>query len=76
MGKFYDKDWLEIVGGTYGYRPTDDGEMIEQLLEGLNANEGNCPCIPRPSHNPSTICPCKVMRKTGNCHCGLFQKMG
>lgn len=54
-----------------------DRDMEPHIVEGLKRKPcptgGNyCPCMLQDS--PDTLCPCKAMKETGHCHCGLFVK--
>lgn len=68
----FDRYWLDNTAKTYGYEIRDDAD-IAILLEGITANNGGCPCVPKFAQNENTQCPCKPMRERGRCHCGLFK---
>jgi ferredoxin-thioredoxin reductase catalytic subunit len=70
----YDIDWANKTAKELGTElNTVKSENIGLLLGGLNKKEGGCPCVPTFAQTEDTKCPCKDMRDTGICHCGLFK---
>lgn len=51
-----------------------DAEIVKQVKEALNKNDGYCPC--KIEHIAENECMCADFRKqlSGECHCGLFIK--
>jgi ferredoxin-thioredoxin reductase catalytic subunit len=52
-------------------------EVESFVIEGLKQNkekynEYYCPCLLMKTED--TICPCKDLRESNICHCGLYQK--
>ncbi len=59
----------------YNLKVTDNEErqntVVYKLLHNtLEFGFPFCPC--QSQHNADTICPCKFIRDTGACRCGLF----
>lgn len=59
----------------YHLKVTDDMERRNNVLYKLMHNVYEygipyCPC--QATHNGDTVCPCKFIRDTGACRCGLF----
>jgi len=61
---------LSSFGSTMKYKLNPDTKVVEQVRQGLKATGGYCPCMVEKT--PDTKCPCKTMRETGECHCGLY----
>ena len=58
---------------------SDDKQRVEQVLEGLKAKDGFCPC--KVGKKPENKCMCEEFRNQikdenyyGPCHCGLYVK--
>lgn len=49
-------------------------EIVREVREALDANDGYCPC--KIIQTPDTKCMCKEFREMeeGECHCGLYVK--
>jgi ferredoxin-thioredoxin reductase catalytic subunit len=67
-------NWYEKYAEKVGV-PVNHGEIADVVLEGLERNltlygARYCPC--RVDRTRDTICPCREMRETKHCHCGLF----
>ena len=54
----------------------EDKEIVSAIREGLKKNDGYCPC--RIERTPETKCMCEEFRnqEEGECHCGLYVKVG
>ena len=53
-----------------------DAELVKSIREGLQANDGYCPCAI--TKTPETKCICKDFIEnveSGPCHCGLYEKV-
>jgi ferredoxin-thioredoxin reductase catalytic subunit len=61
---------------NYKIKVSEDKEVVEAIKEGLKKNDGYCPC--RIERTPETKCMCKEFREQteGECHCGLYVKVG
>lgn len=61
---------------NYKIKVNEDKEVVEAIKEGLKKNGGYCPC--RIERTPETKCMCKEFREQteGECHCGLYVKVG
>ena len=79
------EDYVQRITERYGWKLTDDQEMLENLVVGLQTNFNrlgyyNCPC--RDTHSDAKadrdiICPCVYAREAdveeyGYCYCALF----
>lgn len=55
---------------------SDDLELVKEIRERLKENDGYCPC--KIERTEDTKCMCKEFRETkhGECHCGLYIKVG
>jgi len=67
-------EWFEQVAQKY--HMSIDNDAADSVLKGLEFNKIEhgtryCPC--RIKRIKDNICPCKEMRKTRVCHCGLFK---
>jgi ferredoxin-thioredoxin reductase catalytic subunit len=62
----YTIKWAEAIAKKYGVNVCDTS-----VLDGLNKY---CPCVPKYLHDADHTCPCKTMRDTKECHCGLFRR--
>lgn len=53
-------------------------EIVEIVRQGLQENDGYCPCIYQSKGKPEYKCPCEDFRRNvivGQlCHCGLYIK--
>ena len=49
-----------------------DQKIVNLIIKGLEKKGGYCPCLIE--KNEDTICPCKDVRETYECRCGLFIK--
>ena len=51
-----------------------DKQIVDEILDALDKNNGYCPC--KLEKNNDTKCMCKEFReqKEGCCHCGLYIK--
>lgn len=60
----------------YKIKVSEDKEVVKAIKEGLKKNDGYCPC--RIERTPETKCMCKEFREQteGECHCGLYVKVG
>lgn len=47
-----------------------DAEMARLVLARIRENDGYCPC--RVERTADTKCPCKPLRESGECICGLY----
>ena len=57
-----------------------NGNKLRGISKALLRSGGICPCA-HDEWNESTpiedkCCPCKTFRDTGDCHCGLYVKLG
>lgn len=52
---------------------TEDQELKAEILLGLEANDGNCPCMIKPVKCPCGTVDLKRIEKNKSCHCGLFE---
>ena len=61
---------------NYKIKVSEDKAVVEAIKEGLKKNGGYCPC--RIERTPETKCMCKEFREQteGECHCGLYVKVG
>jgi ferredoxin-thioredoxin reductase catalytic subunit len=61
---------------NYKIKVSEDKEVVEAIKEGLKKNGGYCPC--RIERTSETKCMCKEFREQteGECHCGLYVKVG
>lgn len=61
---------------NYKIKVSEDKEVVKAIKEGLKKNDGYCPC--RIERTPETKCMCKEFREQteGECHCGLYVKVG
>jgi len=69
--------WYEAYAKKNNLKINQEFEqMIVTGLETIKIREGKryCPC--RMERSIDTICPCKEMRETRHCHCGLFMEGG
>ena len=57
-------------------RFNDNEKVVNAIREGLKKKDGHCPC--RLELTEDTMCMCKEFRETkhGECHCGLYIKVG
>ena len=55
-----------------GMRLSEDTKIVELIKKGLKKKGGYCPCLL--DKNEDTKCPCKDVRETYECRCGLFVK--
>ena len=55
---------------------SDNEELVKEIRQRLKENGGYCPC--RLTKNEDTKCICKDFREqeSGECHCGLYVKVG
>ena len=55
---------------------SDDKELVSEIRKRLKDNNGYCPC--KIEQTEDTKCMCKEFRETkhGECHCGLYIKVG
>lgn len=60
-------------------RFSDDKKRVEEVLQGLKAKDGFCPC--KVGKRPENKCICQEFKKQianpefeGYCHCGLYYK--
>ena len=60
-------------------RYSTDEQRVKEVLEGLKAKDGYCPC--KVGKNPENKCMCKEFKEQiadpdfeGYCHCGLYYK--
>jgi ferredoxin-thioredoxin reductase catalytic subunit len=65
--------WYEKIAEKYGMKVNNS--MAEVILDGLEHNKiiygaRYCPC--KTQKSIENVCPCKEMRETKHCHCGLF----
>lgn len=51
---------------------SEDTRIVELIKKGLEKKGGYCPCLL--DKNENTKCPCKDVRETYECKCGLFIK--
>lgn len=51
---------------------TGNNKHVHNILRRLAITKGHCPCIQESAYGEDTICPCRTLRETGECHCGLF----
>lgn len=56
-------------------RINPDTDLVQEIKKELKENDGYCPCVIEKSE--STKCMCAEFRKmeSGECHCGLYQKI-
>ena len=54
----------------------DNQDVVNDIKKRLKENDGYCPC--KIIKNEDTKCICKEFReqKSGECHCGLYIKVG
>jgi len=70
------KKWYEIVANLLHIKVSENKEIVDLVLEGLERNKELyharfCPCeFERKIEN---VCPCLKLRETGVCKCGLFE---
>ena len=66
--------WYEQYAKTVGVTISNDAATILDGLEHNKTTHGAryCPCMI--ANSKDTICPCRTMRDTKECHCGLFVK--
>ena len=59
---------------TNGKFVTEDKELVQEIREKLQENDGYCPC--KIEKTDDTKCMCKEFREqeSGECHCGLYVK--
>jgi ferredoxin-thioredoxin reductase catalytic subunit len=55
-----------------GMKLSEDTKIVEFIKKGLKKKGGYCPCLL--DKNENTKCPCKDVRETYECRCGLFIK--
>lgn len=55
---------------SFGWSVTMKEGLRTNVLKGLKARDGHCPCEVQKTLD--NLCPCLEMRKTGVCRCGLF----
>ena len=55
-----------------GMKLSEDTRIVELIKKGLEKKGGYCPCLL--DKNENTKCPCKDVRETYECKCGLFIK--
>ena len=55
-----------------GMKLSEDTRIVELIKKGLKKKGGYCPCLL--DKNEDTKCPCKDVRETYECRCGLFVK--
>jgi ferredoxin-thioredoxin reductase catalytic subunit len=65
--------WANVIAKRLGTKVVDEQPYAFSVLEGLDKTGGYCPCVPKYAHCKDTLCPCKVMREVGHCHCELFK---
>lgn len=60
-------------------RFSDDKKRVEEVLQGLKAKDGYCPC--KVGKKPENKCICQEFKQQianpdfeGYCHCGLYYK--
>lgn len=60
-------------------RFSDDKKRVEEVLQGLKAKDGYCPC--KVGKKPENKCVCQEFKEQianpdfeGYCHCGLYYK--
>lgn len=55
---------------------SEDKELVQMIREKLKANDNYCPC--RLEKIEATKCMCEEFRnqESGECHCGLYVKVG
>ncbi len=60
-------------------RFSDDKKRVEEVLQGLKAKDGYCPC--KVGKKPENKCICQEFKEQianpdfeGYCHCGLYYK--
>ena len=66
---------IEEIAEKYGMRVNPDKKRVDHVIKGLYNKkvvhgEEYCPCSAL--HNKNTICPCKDMRESKACRCGLY----
>lgn len=58
---------------------TEDKELKQAIITGLQKNDGYCPCIANSKGKPEYKCWCEDFRKNvpigETCHCMLFTKI-
>jgi ferredoxin-thioredoxin reductase catalytic subunit len=57
---------------------TEDKELASVIKEGLERNDGYCPCVFKSRGKEEYKCQCKDFRENvpvgASCHCGLYIK--
>lgn len=53
-----------------GYILNPDTEYVKKIIDGIEANNGHCPC--RVKKDESTYCPCEDFLSGQGCSCLLF----
>ena len=49
-------------------------KVVDAINKRLLITKGQCPCLSPEEWNYDTMCPCKVFRESGDCHCTLYIK--
>ena len=55
-----------------GYQLNEDKEYVMNIIKGIYARNGHCPC--RVNVDDTTLCPCDEFVSEGICKCNLFIK--
>jgi ferredoxin-thioredoxin reductase catalytic subunit len=53
-----------------GYKLNPNTEHVNKIINGIQKNDGNCPC--RIQKIPSNLCPCNEFIESKICKCKLF----
>lgn len=54
-----------------GWKLNDNKKIVNAIINGINRNNGNCPCN---NNSIDKHCPCSNYRENNKCCCSLYVK--
>lgn len=55
-----------------GFHLNPNSDVVNRIVEKINNNNGECPCVNPGKTHEDRVCPCKQFRENNICRCALY----